>query len=297
MKREEDLQINKPFKKEEVKNIKRTWYKFSRNHINIFGLVIVFIIVFVTIFAHYITPYPESADRYVNFSEAKKPPTIQHIFGTDTYGRDIFTRVIFGFRYSLKMAISVVSIVVPVGVILGLTAGYFQGTWIEIIIMRATDIFLSIPALILAMAICSVLTPTLINSMIAISIMWWPWYCRIVYGNTISLRGEFFIQSAEVIGAGKLHILFKEILPNCLPIILTKATLDLGLIILLGASLSFVGLGAQPPIPDLGTMVADGAKYLPELWWLAIFPALGIVMIVLGFNLLGDGIHDIFKES
>lgn len=296
MKREEDLQINKSFKKkEEVKNIKRVWYRFSRNHLSCFGLAIVFIIIFVTIFANYITPYPESAGRYVNFSEAKKPPTTKHIFGTDMFGRDVFTRVIFGFRYSLLTAIIVVLMVVPVGVLLGLTAGYLQGTWIETIIMRATDVFLSIPALVLAMAICSVLTPNLINSMIAISLMWWPWYCRLVYGNTISVRGEFFVQSAEIIGAGKLHILFKEILPNCLPTILTKATLDLGFVILIGASLSFVGLGAQPPIPDLGTMVADGAKYLPELWWLAVFPAIGIVIIVLGFNLLGDGIHDIFN--
>ena len=296
MKREEDLQINKSFKKkEEVKNIKRVWYRFSRNHLSCFGLAIVFIIIFVTIFANYITPYPESAGRYVNLSEAKQPPTTKHIFGTDIYGRDIFTRVIFGFRYSLLTAIIVVLMVVPVGVLLGLTAGYLQGTWIETIIMRTTDIFLSIPALILAMAICSVLTPNLFNSMIAISLSWWPWYCRLVYGNTISVRGEFFVQSAEIIGAGKLHILFKEILPNCLPTILTKATLDLGFVILIGASLSFVGLGAQPPIPDLGTMVADGAKYLPELWWLAVFPAIGIVIIVLGFNLLGDGIHDIFN--
>ena len=297
MKREEGLQINKFFKKEKVKNIKRTWYRFSRNRLSCFGLAIVLIIIFSTFLANYITPYPESAGRYVNFSEAKKPPTIKHIFGTDMYGRDVFTRVIFGFRYSLKIALSVVLMVIPVGVVLGLTAGYFQGTWIEIIIMRATDVFLSIPALILAMAICSALTPSLINSMVAISLMWWPWYCRLVYGSTISMRGELFVNAAEIIGAGKLHILFKEILPNCIPTILTKATLDLGFVILMGSSLSFVGLGAQPPIPDLGTMVADGSKYLPELWWLAVFPAFGIVIIVLGFNLLGDGIHDIFKES
>jgi len=298
VKRNKVLQVGESLeKKEKAKNIKRAWYNFSRNRLSYFGLAIVIIIIISTIFANYITPYPESAGRYVNFSEAKEPPTPKHIFGTDIYGRDLFTRVIFGFRYSLKMAISVILIVVPIGVILGLIAGYFQGSWVETIIMRSTDVFLSIPPLILAMAICALLTPSLINSMIAVSLMWWPWYCRLVYGSTISLRGEYFIQAAEITGAETPHILFREILPNCLPAILTKATLDVGFVILLGASLSFVGLGAQPPIPDLGTMVSEGARYLPEMWWIAIFPALGIVIIVLGFNLLGDGIHDIFKGN
>ncbi len=130
--------------------------------------------------------------------------------------------------------------------------------------------------------------------MMAVSLMWWPWYTRLVYGLSSSLRSEFFVQAAEVTGASRSHILFREILPNCVSSIFTKMSLDMGWVILIGSSLSFVGLGAQPPTPDLGTMVADGAKYLPDQWWVAIFPALAIMITVLGFNLLGDGFRDLF---
>jgi len=193
------------------------------------------------------------------------------------------------------MGVVVLSIVVPVGVTLGLLAGYFKESWVDILIMRITDIFLSVPPLILALAITSVLKPNLTNAMIAVSVMWWPWYTRLVYGMATSLRNEYFVQSAELIGASKFHILFREILPNCVSTILTKMTLDMGWVILIGAALSFVGLGEQPPKPALGTMVADGAKYLPEYWWISVFPGLAIMLIVLGFNLLGDGIGDLFS--
>jgi peptide/nickel transport system permease protein len=160
--------------------------------------------------------------------------------------------------------------------------------------MRTTDIFLAVPPLILALAICSVLTPSVFNAMMAVSLMWWPWYTRLVYGLSSSLRTEFFVQAAEVTGASHAHILFREILPNCVSSIFTKMSLDMGWVILIGSALSFVGLGAQPPIPDLGTMVADGAKYLPDQWWITIFPALAIMITVLGFNLIGDGFRDLF---
>jgi len=278
-------------------NVQRSWYKFSRNRLSIIGLIVVFIIMFLAIFAPFITVHPESVSRYVNFSESKQPPSLSYPFGTDIYGRDIFTRTIYAFRISLLMSFVVLSISVPVGVTLGLIAGYFRNSWINILIMRITDIFLSIPALILALSICAILPRNLTTTMIAISFVWWTWYCRMVYGIVSSVRGEFFIQAVELIGAGKLHILFKEILPNCLSEIVTKWTLDIGSVILIGSSLSFVGLGAQPPTADLGSMIAAGAKYLPDLWWMSMFPSIALVMIVLGFNLLGDGIHDIFTVS
>jgi len=161
--------------------------------------------------------------------------------------------------------------------------------------MRITDIFVSIPPLVLALAVCSVLTPSVFNAMMAVSLMWWPWYCRMVYGIASSLRNEFFVQAAEVTGAGKLHILFREILPNCYAPIFTKMSLDMAWVILIGSALSFVGLGAQPPTPDLGTMVAEGGRYMPDQWWIAVFPALAIMVVVLGFNLLGDGIRDMLE--
>ncbi len=278
-------------------NIGRAWYKFSRNPLSVAGLAIVLTIVFLAIFAPYVTPYPHHAGPFTDFENAKLPPNLKYLFGTDTIGRDILTRVIFGFQDALLMGIVVLALVVPPGVLLGLVAGYYQGTWIDTIIMRITDIFLAVPPLILALAIASVLKPNLMNSMMAVSLMWWPWYARLVYGLTSQLRNEYFVKSAETIGASKAHILFREILPNCVSPIFTKMSLDMGWVILIGSSLSFVGLGVQPPKPGLGTMVADGARYLPDQWWIPVFPALGIVVIVLGFNLLGDGLRDLLAAE
>jgi len=163
--------------------------------------------------------------------------------------------------------------------------------------MRLTDLFLAFPSLLLAVAIVAALGPGLTNAMIAIAISWWPWYTRLVYGLASAQRNEFYVASAETTGASTPHILFREILPNMVSPIFTKISLDMGWVIIIGSMLSFVGLGVQPPKPGLGTMVASGAKYLPDQWWIAIFPALGIVVVVLGFNLLGDGLRDLFAAE
>lgn len=230
----------------------------------------------------------------VNFRHANEPPNWSHLFGTDDVGRDVLSRTIFGFRYSLMMGAVVLSIATPVGVVLGLLAGYMKGRWLDSVIMRITDIFLALPPLIMALLINAVLGPSLINAMIAMTIMWWPWYCRLVYGQVAVLRNETYVLAAEMGGARRPHLLLKEILPNCISSVLTKMTLDMAIAILLGASLSFVGLGAQPPTPDLGTMVASGSNFLPDFWWIAIFPVMAIIFTVLGFNLLGDGLRDFF---
>ncbi|MFO7246483.1 MAG: ABC transporter permease [Bacillota bacterium] len=274
-------------------NWRRMWYRFTRNPLSVVGLVIVLVTGLAAIFADYIAPYPEHAGAFVDFGNAMKPPGGQYLLGTDPVGRDVLSRIIYGYRFSFGMAIVVIALAAPPGVILGLVAGYYRGTRIDSIIMRITDIFLAVPPLVLAMAITAVLTANVFNAMIAVTLMWWPWYTRLVYGLASSLRNEFYVQAAEVMGASKFHILFREILPNCISSILTKMTLDMGFVIIIGSSLSFVGLGAQPPTPDLGTMVADGAKYMPDQWWLTTFPALAIVTVVLGFNLLGDGLRDV----
>jgi len=278
-------------------NLGRSWYKFSRNPLSVVGIVMIIILVLLAIFAPYVTPYPKHAQAFTDFAHAKSPPSSQHLFGTDQIGRDILTRSIFGLRSSLLMGVLVLVLVVPVGVLLGLLAGYFQGTWIDTIIMRITDIFLSVPPLILALAIASVLKPNLWNGMMAVSLMWWPWYTRLVYGLAVALRNEYFVASAEVTGASTPHILFREILPNTISPILTKMSLDVAWVIIIGSMLSFVGLGVQPPEPSLGTMISDGARYLPDQWWIAVFPALVIVIVVLGFNLLGDGVRDMFAAE
>jgi peptide/nickel transport system permease protein len=279
-------------------NLGRAWYKFSRNPLSIVGGVTVLIIILLAIFAPYIVPYPDHATKpFTDFANASLPPSAEYYFGTDEIGRDIFSRTIFGFRFSITMGLLVLALVVPVGVVLGLIAGYYQGSRTDTFIMRITDIFLAVPPLILALAIASVLEPNLTHSMIAISLMWWPWYTRLVYGLASAQRNEFYVSSAEIIGASTPHILFREILPNTLSPIFTKMSLDMGWVIIIGASLSFVGLGVQPPKPGLGTMVASGAKFLPDLWWISLFPAMAIVMLVLGFNLLGDGLRDMFAAE
>ena len=273
--------------------LQRAWYKFSSNYLSVVGLSIVVIVILMALFAPWITPHPSHAGAVVDFTSTMQSPSTSNIMGTDGVGRDIFTRIVFGFRFSLMMGIVVIGMAAPPGIILGLVAGYYQGTRIDTFIMRFADIFLAVPPLILAMSITSVLSPNIFNAMMAVTLMWWPWYTRLIYGLASSLQNEYFVQAAEVMGASTPHIIFREILPNCVSAIFTKVTLDMGFVIIIGASLSFVGLGAQPPTPDLGTMVADGAKYMPDQWWMTIFPALAIVFVVLGFNLLGDGLRDV----
>ena len=290
-------QVRELERKNRIENLGRAWYKFSRNPLSIIGGATVLVIVLMAIFAPFVAPHPEHAKPFTDFPNASRPPSWEYPFGTDEIGRDILSRVIFGFRFSLTMGVIVLSLVVPVGVLLGLIAGYHQGTWIDTAVMRVTDIFLAVPPLILALAIASVLEPNLFNAMVAVSLMWWPWYTRLVYGLASAQRNEFYVSSAETTGASTPHILFREILPNMVSPIFTKMSLDMGWVIIIGATLSFVGLGVQPPKPGLGTMVASGAKYLPDQWWIAIFPALGIVVVVLGFNLLGDGLRDLFAAE
>jgi peptide/nickel transport system permease protein len=213
------------------------------------------------------------------------------------YGRDVLSRTIFGFRYAFMMVAVVLSLVVPTGVILGLIAGYYRGTWIEQIIVRISEVFVALPPLVLALSIASVLEPNVFNAMMAVSLMWWPWYVRLVYSMTSSLRNEPYVLAAKAIGEPTYRILFKELLPNMLGSILTKVTLDAGWVIIIGAAISFVGLGAQPPTPDLGTMVSEYGRYLPDYWWMTFGPAFGIVLLILSFNLIGDGVRDAFASE
>lgn len=275
-------------------DLAKTWYKYSRNKTSIAALVILGVIVFLSIFAPYVTPYPAHSGAFVDFAHANQGPSLSHLFGTDTAGRDVFSRVIFAFRSALLMGVLVLAIAVPVGFILGMVAGFYEGKLISMLIMRITDIFLAVPALVLALAIASVLEPNLTNAMIAITVMWWPWYTRLAYSISSTLRKENYIIYAELTGGSVLYILGREILPNCISPVFTKMTLDMGWVIMMGASLSFVGLGEQPPAPALGNMVSDGIRYLPTQWWMTLFPALAIICIIIGFNLLGDGIRDIF---
>jgi peptide/nickel transport system permease protein len=218
-------------------------------------------------------------------------PSAQYLLGTDTIGRDLLTRLIFAYRLSLEMAVVVLAIATPIGVVIGLLGGYLGRAW-SYGLMRLTDVFLAIPPLVLAMSITGFLEPSEIHGMMAITMMWWPWYARLAYNLTRAEKQEGYVLAAETVGASVPHVLFREILPNCMPAILTKMTIDVGFVILIASSMSFLGLGAQAPTPDLGSMVADGARYMPDAWWLTVFPAVAILIAVMGFNLLGDGLRE-----
>ena len=271
----------------------RSYRRFADQPMSIVGAVIVVSIVALAVFAPYIAPYPEHVGSYTDFANSFAAPSLDHPFGTDKAGRDLLTRVIYGYRLSLLLAATVLGIGVPIGVFLGLVAGY-SGGWVDTVIMRLTDTFLALPPLVLALAIASVFEPTLEIAIFAVASLWWTWYARLTRGLAASQRSEEYVQAAELAGAGRLHIMVREILPNCLSPLLVKMTLDAGIVILTGASLSFIGLGVQPPRPGLGTMVASGTNFLPQQWWVSIFPGFAIFVLVLGFNMLGDGLRDMF---
>jgi peptide/nickel transport system permease protein len=219
------------------------------------------------------------------------PPSSTNWFGTDDGGRDIFSRVVFGARYSLLAAVVVLSLAVTFGTAVGLIAG-FAGGKIDEALMRLTDMFLAFPALVLAMGISAALGASLANSMIAIAVVWWPWYARLVRGQTLRLRQEQFVDAARASGASDARMIVRHILPNCWTPIIVQVTLDVGYAILTTASLSFIGLGAQPPTPEWGAMVATGKDYILDQWWLSTFPGLAIFLAVMAFNLVGDGLQE-----
>lgn len=272
--------------------MKRALYILLGNPLSLLGLILVGLVALSAVSADLITPFPADRGAEVHFAIANQAPAWPHVFGTDLVGRDLFSRIIYAYRISLVLGVIVLAIAVPVGVAIGLLAGYFGG-WVDFVLMRITEVFLSIPPLVLAMSIMGVLAPTLTNGMLAVTAMWWPWYTRLVYNLTRSEKEEGYVLAAEILGASKPHIIFREILPNCVPAILTKMTLDMGFVILIASSLSFLGLGVQPPTPDLGSMVAQGASYMPDSWWLTVFPGLAILVAVFGFNLLGDALREL----
>ncbi|MEB3860107.1 MAG: ABC transporter permease [Desulfurococcales archaeon] len=271
--------------------VRRLLYNLRRSPTTIAGLVIVAVFVVMAVFGEYIAPHPE--DAYTIHLEKKfQPPSLEHPFGTDAVGRDIFSRVILATRISLGIALGVVALAILVGFPLGLIAGYVGGLPSSIV-MRLTDIFLSIPSVVLALAIAAMLEPTLENAMLALVVGWWPWYSRLGYSMAVTLKSEDYVMAARSYGAGTRHIVFREIMPNTLPVLAVKASLDVGYAILAEALLGFLGFGIKPPTPEWGTMLSEARIYLPDIWWYATFPGLAIFFAVMGFNLLGDGLRDL----
>lgn len=223
-------------------------------------------------------------------------PSTSFWLGTDDSGRDIFSRVIYGSRYSLLAAVVVLSLAATFGTAVGLIAGYAGGA-VDEILMRVTDMFLAFPALVLAMGVSAALGASLVNAMIAIAVVWWPWYARLIRSQALHLKHEQFVEAARASGASGRWILLRHILPNCWTPIIVQVSLDVGYAILTTAGLSFIGLGAQPPTPEWGSMIAIGKDFILTQWWYATFPGLAIFLAVMAFNLLGDGLQEAISPA
>ncbi len=268
----------------------RAWLAFRRNGLAMTGLFVVSALILTALAAPLLAD-PRAATLQV-LTERLQPPSWSHWFGVDELGRDIFARIVFGARTTLIIVALVSAIVAPVGLALGLTAGYF-GNWIDAVLMRVTDIFLSFPRLVLALAFAAALGPGIENAVIAIALTTWPPYARLARAETLTRRRAEFIEAAELQGASHLRIILSQIMPLCLPSVIIRLTLDMAGIILTAAGLGFLGLAAQPPAPEWGAMVSSGRQVLLGQWWVSTIPGIAIFVTSVGFNLLGDGLRDV----
>jgi peptide/nickel transport system permease protein len=266
----------------------RRQLRFLRRPATALGLGLVLMVVLLALFAPLLTPHDPLAPDAANFLTG---PSAVHWFGTDDLGRDILSRTLHAGRTSLLSALGLVTIAATLGILVGSVAGYAGGR-VDDVIMRVTDMFLAFPGLILAMAIAATLGPGLFHALLALSLVWWPSYARLVRGQFLTLRSLDYVEAARAQGSPPWRIIMKEILPNAMTPIVVQVTLDLGYAILSTAGLSFIGLGVQAPTPEWGAMISYGRAHILTAWWYSTFPGLAIFVTVLGVNLLGDGIRD-----
>ena len=269
------------------------WLSFRSNYLAVLGLSIVLLLVVLAVFAPLIAPYDPNVQV---LTDRLQFISAQHWLGTDDFGRDIFSRIVYGSRLTLYIVVLVAIIAAPIGLLVGTSAGYFGG-WIDIVLMRITDIFLAFPKLVLALALVSALGPGIENAIIAIAITSWPPYARIARAETITIRSSDFISAVRLQGAGRARIIWSHIVPLCTSSLIVRVTLDMAGIILTAAGLGFLGLGAQPPLPEWGAMISAGRKVLLTHWWVATMPGIAIFVVSLGFNLLGDGLRDVLDPK
>ena len=262
--------------------------RLRRNRAAVGGGIAVVLIALLAILAPVVAPYDPIK---VTASEALRPPSPSHPFGTDQFGRDILTRVLYGGQISLRIGLISVGIASLAGIILGLVAGFYGGT-VGAVIMRLIDMLLAFPGILLALAIVGLLGPSLVNLMIAVGIANIPHYTRVVRASVLSIKSSVYVDAARVIGCGDARIMFQHILPNALASVIVMATLGVASAILTGAGLSFLGLGVQPPTPEWGAMLSGGRDQLRNSWWITTFPGLAIMVTVLAINLFGDGLRD-----
>ena len=280
----------------ELRDFRRGAHQFSRNRLSVVGVIIGIIMLIVAITGPAWVPYPEDATGAVHMDQRLASPSREHLFGTDDAGRDVFTRTIIATRTSFEVGIVILVVAILLGVTLGAIAGYFGGTTNQVI-MRVTDIMLTFPGIFLPMAFAAALGRGMVPAMVALSLTWWPGYCRLVEAQFLKMREEDFVAGALAIGASKPRVIFRHILPNTMTGIIVKASMDFGFAVLALASLGFIGIGIQPPEPDWGSMIALGRRFMPSAWWISTFPGLFMFIMVLGFNLIGDGLRDLLDPN
>ena len=265
------------------------WRRFSANRLALVGLLIIIGLLVVAAFADVLAPYSPTVGDLKN--ARLLPPGAAHWFGTDDLGRDIYSRIVYGSRWTLYVVILVAVIAAPIGLLVGTVAGY-AGGWTDTILMRITDIFLAFPKLVLALAFVAALGPGIENAVLAIAITSWPPYARIARAETLTVRNSDYIKAVQLMGASPFRIVLRHIMPLCISSLIIRVTLDMAGIILTAAGLGFLGLGAQPPLPEWGAMIASGRRFILDQWWVAAAPGAAILIVSLGFNLLGDGLRD-----
>jgi peptide/nickel transport system permease protein len=271
----------------------RSWLLFRRNKLAMAGLFTTIVLIVASLAAPLITPYNPSAQALADRLAA---PTAAHWFGTDELGRDLYTRVIYGGRITLGMVVAVVVLVAPVGLLVGSVAGYLGGI-VDRALMRITDVFLAFPRLILALAFVAALKPGITSAVFAIALTSWPAYARLARADTLTIRGTDYIAAVRLTGASSARIVLRHVIPLCLSSVIVRVTLDMSGIILTAAGLGFLGMGAQPPTPEWGTMIAATRGYILQQWWVPTIPGLFILIASLAFNLLGDGMRDVLDPK
>ncbi|WP_425329927.1 ABC transporter permease [Terrirubrum flagellatum] len=265
------------------------WRRLCSNRLTVFGMIVLLLLVIIAALAPVIAPEGYDAQSLQN---RLAPPSAAHWFGTDDLGRDVFARLVFGARVTLMIACLVAVIAAPLGLMIGAISGYFGG-WADTALMRINDVFLSFPGLILALGFVAALGPGIRNAVIAIALTAWPPIARLARAETLTLRNADYVAAVRIQGASALRIILRHIVPMCLPSVIVRITLNMAGIIITAAGLGFLGLGAQPPMPEWGSMLSSGRAHLSGAWWISAVPGLAILITSLAFNLLGDGLRDV----
>lgn len=265
--------------------------RIGRDRSALLGLVLILGLLVGALLAPVLATHPDDVFE-LHPSQRLRPPSAEHYFGTDRMGSDIYSRLLFGARITIVIAVVAVGTSLVIGVPVGLLAGYYH-TWFSDLLMRVSDVFLAVPQVVLAIAIAQTLGPSLPNVILALSVTYWPWFARLVYAETRSLQKEIFIESTGALGASPFRMIALHILPNVASPIIVRTSIGMGFTILTAAALGFLGLGPPPPTPEWGRTIAEAREFLPDAWWYATAPGLAIFLVVMGFNLLGDGLRDI----